>query len=564
MGRRSLMMRTLVLAGLSAAALTQPPARAAAQPPARTLERAQTIRWNAAAAAADTVEDAPAVRLWLEGSSLFSYGEPVRVWFNVDQDAYVIVARVDANGHLTLLYPSSRTMSSGVEGGRDMQVRGRRGAASFYATDRMGGGFVFAMASYDPFDLSRLGLRDFDRYVTGTYVGRPSRVYIGDPHRVITRFASMVSFSDESPYDYAVEYYQVDAPYYVSSVGFSNFCNGYYGGYRRGLQERWDDQLFYGDAMSYGYGCNYNCAGFGYPGYSSTAGYNAYFINPGCNYNNRANQNQPPIPTTPPKDSLHVPPWLPDSIKGGRPDTVGHVPETKGTDDTNLRRRITVADVGSGGTSTHEFDPSRKSYAIPERALRNSPMTFGDGRDRGGMPAVRPDRGNAATGGPDIAWVRPPREVIEATSNAGGGALPRSPRNGVTRGDGGDFRGGRPTYVSGIEGRNGVRAEPPRYEPPTRAYGPRFDAPSPTVRNSFDSPRYDAPPPRFDSPRGSDGPRYSPPASGGGSSGSTGGGSASGSPRGGEGGGARPEPVRPASDGGGARPASTEKKPDAH
>ncbi len=66
------MMRTLVLAGLSAAALTQPPARAAAQPPARTLERAQTIRWNAAAAAADTVEDAPAVRLWLEGSSLFS------------------------------------------------------------------------------------------------------------------------------------------------------------------------------------------------------------------------------------------------------------------------------------------------------------------------------------------------------------------------------------------------------------------------------------------------------------------------------------------------------------
>ena len=564
MGRRSWVVKTLAVTGLAATSLVSPAARASAQAPARSLERAQTIRWNAAAAAADTVEDAPVVKLRFEGSSLFSYGEPVRVWFNVSQDAYVIVARVDANGHLTLLYPSSRTMSSGVEGQRDIPIRGRRGAASFYATDRMGGGFVFAMASYDPFDLSRLGLRDFDRYVTGTYVGRPSRVYIGDPHRVITRFASMVSFSDDSPYDYAVEYYQVDAPYYVSSVGFANFCNGFYGNYRRGLQERWDDELYYGDGRGSSYGCNYNCPGYGYAGYGYTYNYNQYFINPGCGYNaNQGNQNQPPIPTTPPKDSSRVPPWLPDSIKGGKPDTVSNVPETKGTDDTNLRRRIALMDGSYGGASTNEFDPSRKSYAIPERALRNSPMTFGEGRDRGAMPGVRPDRGTAAAGGSDIPWVRPPREVIEASSNAGGGALPRSPRNGVTRGDGSDFRGGRPTYVSGSEGRNGVRAEPPRYEPPPRAYGPRFDAPSPSVRNSFDSPRYEPPPPRFDTPRGNDGPRYSPPASGGGSSGSTGGGSSSGSPRGGEGGGARAEPVRPASEGG-ARPASTEKKPDGH
>ncbi|MCC6928695.1 MAG: DUF4384 domain-containing protein [Gemmatimonadaceae bacterium] len=560
MGRRSWVVRTLAVTGLAATALSSVVARASAQTPARSLERAQTIRWNAAAAASDTVEDAPIVNLRIEGSSLFSYGEPVRVWFNVSQDAYVIVARVDANGHLTLLYPSSRTMSSGVEGGREIPIRGRRGGASFYATDRMGGGFVFAMASYDPFDLSRLGLRDFDRYVTGTYVGRPSRVYIGDPHRVVTRFASMVSFSDESPYDYAVEYYQVDAPYYVTSVGFSNFCNGFYGGYRRGLLERWDDELFYGNAMASNYGCNYNCPSYGY-----TAGYGyPFFINPACGFNrNQGNQNGPPIPTQPPKDSSRVPPWLPDSIKGGRPDTVSNVPETKGTDDTNLRRRIALMDGSYGGASTNEFDPSRKSYAIPERALRNSPMTFGEGRERGGEATARPDRRNASAGGPDIAWVRPPRDVIEASSNAGGGALPRSPRNGVTRGDGSDYRGGRSTFVSGSEGRSGVRAEPPRYEPPTRTFGPRFDAPPPSVRNSLDSPRYDTPPPRFDAPRGNDGPRYSPPSATGSSSGSASGGAASGSPRGGEGGGARSEPVRPASDGAGARPASTEKKPDA-
>ncbi|HEX4934548.1 MAG TPA: DUF4384 domain-containing protein, partial [Gemmatimonadaceae bacterium] len=513
-------------------AIASPAAPSGAQQPARTRERVQTIRWNAAAAAAsDTVEDAPTVRLWLEGTSVYSYGAPVRVWFNVSQDAYVIVARVDANGHLTLLSPASRTASSAVEGGRDLPVRGRRGAASFYATDRMGGGFIFAMASYDPFDLSRLALRDFDRYVTGTYVGRPSRVYIGDPHRVITRFASMVSFSDESQYDYAVEYYQVDAPYYVSSVGFSNFCYGYAGNYRRGMQERWDDELYYGTGSSYGSAANCGNAslycGLGY--YNSPWGYDLLGwsgLGPLCYYPRGPQQNGglPPTPPLPPgADSLRVPPWLPDSIKGGGPDTVSRVPETKGTDDTRLRRRIALADVPDGSTTGQAFDPSRKSYAIPERVLRNSPTTFGEGRDRGGDVGVRPARGEPAAGGSDITWVRPPREVIEATGGDGG-FLPRSPRNGVTRGDGSDFRGGRPTFVSGSDGRTGVRAEP-RFDPPPRTYGPRFDAPSPNVRNSFDSPRYDAPPPRVDSPRGSDGPRYAPPASSGGSATGAGGGS---------------------------------------
>ena len=559
MGRSSWVAGTLAMAMGVALSAT----RAGGQTPARSLERAQAIRWNAAAAASDTVDDAPVVKLWIEGPSVLSYGAPVRVWFNVSEDAYVIVARVDANGHLTLLYPSSRTMSAGVEGNRDMAIRGRRGAASFYATDRMGGGFIFAMASYDPFDLSRLGLRDFDRYVTGTYVGRPSRVYIGDPHRVVTRFASMVTFSQDSPYDYAVEYYQVDAPYYVSSVGYSRFCNGYYGGYRPGMQERWDDELYYGDGFGGRYDCNYNsnCASLGYSGFGYTYDYGMYgFVNPMC-FMNRPNQSgpQPPIPTGPTTDSTRVPPWVPDSIKGGKPDTVGTIPESKGTDASSLRRRIAFTEGPDKPTTVSEMDPSRKSYAIPERALRNSPMTFGEGRDRGGEMVARPDRRNPANAG-EINWVRPPREVIEATSNAGGGALPRSPRNGVSRDDGSDVRGGaRPTtYFSGNDGRNGVRAEPPRFEPPPRTYGPRFDAPSPGVRNSSDAPRYEPPPPRFDAPRGNDGGvRYSPPAGGGSS------GSASGSPRGAEPApAARSEPVRPASDGAGARPASTEKKPD--
>lgn len=487
----------------------------------------QQVRWNDRVAA-DTGPETPTVRVWLEGARTYDYGAPVRVWFNVSDDAYVVVARVDANGHLTVLYPSNRSRTSEVKGGEDVLIRGRRGAASFYATDRMSGGFVFAMASYDPFDMSRLGIRDFDRYVTGTYVGRPNRVYIGDPHRVVTRFASMVLYSNLSPFDYAVDYYNVDAPYYVTSTGFSNFCSGYYGQYRRGLSERWDDELFYGDGVGSRYDCSYldRCAALSQ--YGSGWGYDFYgmgFTNPLC-FMPRTNQpgaTRPPV-TPQTTDSARVPRWLTDSVRGGRPDTVGTVPERLKAEDRDgpdgLRRGTTV-NAGSGRPITiGDDDPSGRSYAIPGRALRNSPMTFGGGRERdiGGTPG--PDRiSPAPNGGSTITWVRPPREVTDGPRNPyGDGSLPRGAR---VRGNGesGDFRNGRTTFVTGAEGRAPVRAAPPRFDPPTRTYGPRFDAPSPNVRNSFDAPRYQ-PPPRFDSPRG-DGGHHSPPLGGGASLGTS-------------------------------------------
>ncbi len=510
------------MAGAALAVAVGAPAAAPVAAQTSRPERApavQPLRWNDRVMV-DTAPETPTVRLWLEGTRSYSYGAPVRVWFNVSDDAYVVVARVDANGHLTVLFPSSRTRSSEVTGGEDIQIRGRRGAASFYATDRMGGGFVFAMASYDPFDLSRLGIRDFDRYVTGSYVGRPTRVYVGDPHRVVTRFASMVGFSEQSPYDYAVDFYNVDAPYYVTSAGFSNFCSGYNGQYRRGLAERWDDEMYYGDGASSQYDCNSYayCAASGWYGWGSNL--SSYgFMDPRCFYP-RSNQpwnSRPPVPP-PAADSARVPRWLTDSIRGGRPDTVGSIPERTKAEDRDgpdgIRRAATVS-TGSGRPITiGDDDPSGRSYAIPGRALRNSPMTYGGGRERdiGGAPG--PDRiSPAPNGGSTITWVRPPREVTEGPRNPyGDGALPRGARN---RGNGepNDYRNRPTTFVTGAEGRAPVRAAPPRFDPPTRTYGPRFDTPSPNVRNSFDSPRY-TPPPRFDAPRGDVGSRHSPPMGG--------------------------------------------------
>lgn len=500
--------RSLVTGALVALALSAPAG-------------AQSVRWNDRVDV-DTGPETPTVRLWLEGTHTYSYGAPVRVWFNVSDDAYVVVARVDGNGHLTVLFPTSRTRTSEVKGGEDIQVRGRRGAATFYATDRMAGGFVFAMASYDPLDLSRLTSRDFDRYVTGIYVGRPTRVYVGDPHRIVSRFANLVLFSDQSPFDYAVDYYNVDAPYYVTSAGFSNFCNGYYGQYRRGLAERWDDEMYYGD----GFGAMYNCGFYNYCTMGSPygLGYDLYgmgFVNPLCFYprSNQPTSTRPPV-SPPGSDSARVPVWLTDSVRVGRPDTVGVVPERPVAElrdgNEGLRRGATVTTGPGRPISVGDDDPSGRSYAIPGRALRHSPTTFGGGRERdiGGAPG--PDRISPATdGGSTITWVRPPREVGEGGRTPyGDGALPRRGRSGDNR-EPGDLRNGPTTFVTGAEGRAPVRAAPPRFDPPTRTYGPRFDAPPPSVRNSFDAPRYDRPS-RFDTPRDNGASRSDPPRGDGG------------------------------------------------
>jgi len=492
---------------------------------------AQTIRWNDRGGASDTTEAAPRVNLWFEGPRVLSYGDPVRVWMNVSEDAHVIVARVDGNGHLTLLYPSNRRRSTQVKGGEDILLRGVRGQTSFYAFDRMGGGFVFALASYDPFDLSRLGLRDFDRYVTGMYVGRPTRTYVGDPQRVVARFSSVVLFSNDTPYDYAVDFYSVDPPNWVASAGFSSFCNGAYGQYRRSAQERWDDEFQYG----YGAGSfpEAGCAGgfancfrngWGYGNGFSSLGWGLMYGSPnfyapfcGSNFRGRTIvTNNPGLPPFGPGglDSSRVAGWFPDTST--RPPVGGSVPDEdqlKGRDERGNGRFVaTVNDLDDRRRNIRAGvdQPIDKSYSIPGRALRNSPTSIGDRRERGpGPDRVTPSGGSDGT----IAWVRPPRGVSDGPrGNLGDGTLPRSPRN--MRGSD-DPRGGngRPSFVN--ESRPPVRAQPPRMDPP-RFDTPRMDLPSRT-NSSFNPPSQgdrrgiDIPGPARSGGGGSSSPSASPP-----------------------------------------------------
>lgn len=483
---------------------------------------AQTTRFNDRVAP-DTLGDAPGVSVWLEGSRTYNYGEPVRVRFSVDHDAYVIVARVDANGHLTVLYPANRSTSTLVSADREVLVRSRNGgsSASFYATDRWGGGYVFAMASYDPFDLSRLTIRDFDRYVTGTYVGRPSRMYIGDPFRVISRFASMVLYDESTPFDYAVDYYYVGFATYQTSSGFSNYCNDY-GGHSYGyqsLQERWDDAMYYGsDGRSFG------CSGI--PCYiGGFVTYSNYGVGyPGC-YNPQQVAQQPPVvnPPVPPRDTVRGP--IVDSIVRTRPDTVG---TRSGPGPTGPPSPPKANDANGGGVIvggirraplTGEDPEGGRVFSIPERALTNLRRRNAEALDPAPNSPDRPNlRSPVAGGETGVTWVRPPVEVTRGDGNGGmaSGNLPHPARR-EGRGDNNFTPGAR----NNAEDRplpprrdEGIRySEPTRNDPPPRANPTRFDSPPPSVHYTpnirQDSPRSE--PIRQEAPRQIERPAPPPP-----------------------------------------------------
>lgn len=211
---------------------------------------AQTVRWNDLATA-NWSDEAPRVRLNIEGSRGIGYGGPVLVRFEVSENAYVAVVRVDGEGRMTILYPYYRAQRAAVRGGLTYWVRHPRlgnGAVSFFANEQTSG-YVFAIASFSPLDLSRFENRDFDRAGGWSTFTRVNRTASFRPDVYIDRFASAVLWDNDTPYDYDVDYY-----YPMPRSAFGNalaMCGGYRSRYGFPWMGFSSDPYLW-DAMSYG------------------------------------------------------------------------------------------------------------------------------------------------------------------------------------------------------------------------------------------------------------------------------------------------------------------------
>lgn len=156
--------------------------------------------------------DRPRVTLWLDREDPYDRGDRARVYFRLEQDAYVTVVRIDTDGRIRILFPLEPWEDGFARAGKTYEVVGRDRDEAFRVTDYPGVGYVFAIASEDPFDFSRITRGDHWDY-RAISDGRVR----GDPYVAVTDLAAQIAPGDAWDYDVA-EYYverRYDYPRFV-------------------------------------------------------------------------------------------------------------------------------------------------------------------------------------------------------------------------------------------------------------------------------------------------------------------------------------------------------------
>jgi hypothetical protein len=197
--------------------------------------------------AEDQSDYAPPVDVWLDVTE-YSYGERIRAYFVTEPGAYVTILRVTTDGDLRVLYPRRPGLQQPYRIGQLANDRvPSLSDEAFNVRESRGTGFVFAIASYEPFDY---------RYYTTAGSWSAARltgsVRNSDPFNVVRRFVDQ-TLNDRAEYSIDYAAYDVRSPsqrsryamrygqygyddYYdlcVSAFGIrrTGYCSAYHGGY---------------------------------------------------------------------------------------------------------------------------------------------------------------------------------------------------------------------------------------------------------------------------------------------------------------------------------------------
>ncbi|HUF35620.1 MAG TPA: DUF4384 domain-containing protein [Gemmatimonadales bacterium] len=146
------------------------------------------------------------VTVWTDRQEPYRRGEAARVYLAAGEPAHVTVLRVDTDGRIRVLFPRDPWDDTFVRDDRTLEVSGRRGGRGFTVDDAPGIGYLFAVASPNPFefdDITRGEYWDY-RVIDG---GRLR----GDPYLLLTRLAERIT--PGSDYHYDISPYYVDRHY---------------------------------------------------------------------------------------------------------------------------------------------------------------------------------------------------------------------------------------------------------------------------------------------------------------------------------------------------------------
>jgi hypothetical protein len=95
----------------------------------------------------------PPIRLKLSHDE-YERGDRARVHVKLAKDGYLLVLRMDANGHVRVLYPLDPDDAQRMRGGKEFEVRGRGDREAFAVDEASGSGTVLAVRSEEAFNFA--------------------------------------------------------------------------------------------------------------------------------------------------------------------------------------------------------------------------------------------------------------------------------------------------------------------------------------------------------------------------------------------------------------------------
>ncbi|HEY7480493.1 MAG TPA: DUF4384 domain-containing protein [Gemmatimonadales bacterium] len=170
--------------------------------------------------------DDPPIQIWINNDGRFLRGDRAKVHVRTDEDGYLVVLHVDAEGHLRVLFPIDPTDDNFVRGGRKYEVEGRGGRDAFDVGDRSGRGYVYAAVSSAPYRFDEFVLSDHWDYKAL----EPNRL-AADPEPEVTELVRRMA---QGSFDYDVmSYHVVDRVVYADDYSYSRpyYDDFYYGGF---------------------------------------------------------------------------------------------------------------------------------------------------------------------------------------------------------------------------------------------------------------------------------------------------------------------------------------------
>ncbi len=136
------------------------------------------------------------VRVWhdKDDDAVFARGEALQLYFRTNDDAYVVIYYIDADGYTEILWPQSRYDDGFVFGGHTYSIPGRSSDQGLWVSQSRGVEYVEAIASQYPFDLRQLAIDfRFGADETGEYAHRVS----GDPFLAVNDINYAITGLDE-------------------------------------------------------------------------------------------------------------------------------------------------------------------------------------------------------------------------------------------------------------------------------------------------------------------------------------------------------------------------------